>query len=206
MGPTDPLRKRELTTAVSRYSRAAMGFHWAVALLIFAAFPIGIYMHNLVLSPEKLKLINYHKWLGIAAFMLAAMRLAWRMAQRPPALPATLAKWERISAAAMHHLLYMLILLVPLSGWLMSSAKGFQTVWFGVLPLPDLLDKDKEIGKLLEQVHRIANFTMLGLVGGHMAAALRHHFLAEGEVLVRMIPFRRRPLRVPRNGSSAASA
>jgi len=206
MRPPVALQEHGMSTATPSYSRVAMGFHWAIALLIFTAFPLGVYMHTLALSPEKLKLISYHKWLGITALALAASRLAWRIVHRPPQLPASLAKWERLGAAATHHLLYVLIFLVPLSGWLMSSAKGFQTVWFGILPLPDLIDKDKELGKLLGQVHQMINYGMIALVGGHVAAALRHHFVAGDEVLVRMAPMLRRPARTPRRRSSAARA
>ena len=71
----------------------------------------------------------------------------------------------------------------------MSSAKGFQTVWFGVLPLPDLLAKNKELGDLLKEVHEILNFTLLGLVFAHIGAALKHHFIERDGILARMIPF-----------------
>jgi cytochrome b561 len=86
-------------------------------------------------------------------------------------------------------LLYLLMFAVPLSGWLMSSAKGFQTVWFGVLPLPDLLQKDTDLGDLLQQMHMLLNFTMAGLVAAHAGAALKHHFLDRDEILARMLPF-----------------
>ena len=97
--------------------------------------------------------------------------------------------WQRQAAAATHVLLYVLMFAVPLSGWLMSSAKGFQTVWFGVLPLPDLLNKDKELGDLLQQIHMLLNFGMAGLVVAHLGAAFKHHFLDRNDVLTRMLPF-----------------
>jgi cytochrome b561 len=71
----------------------------------------------------------------------------------------------------------------------MSSAKGFQTVWFGVLPLPDLLDKSKELGDLLKEVHEALNFGMAGLVLAHLGAALKHHVIDRDDVLARMLPF-----------------
>jgi cytochrome b561 len=86
-------------------------------------------------------------------------------------------------------LLYVLMFAVPLSGWLMSSAKGFQTVWFGVLPLPDLLQKDADLGDLLQQLHMILNFSMAGLVLAHLGAALKHHLIDRDDVLARMLPF-----------------
>jgi cytochrome b561 len=176
----------------SAYTRGAISFHWAIALLIFAAFPLGLYMHNLPLSPDKLKLFSYHKWIGITALILAVARVVWRVNHRPPDLPTTMPRWERFSALAIHILLYALILAVPLSGWLMSSATGFQTVWFGVLPLPDLIGKDKEFGRLLLELHQTLNFLLITLVGGHIAAALKHHFLTHDHILIRMVPFLRK--------------
>jgi cytochrome b561 len=173
----------------NRYTRTALSLHWLIALLIFAAFPLGIYMHDLPLSPFKLQLYSYHKWIGVTIFLLAVFRLYWRMTHRPPALPESMPRWERIAAESVHYLLYALLFLIPLSGWLMSSAKGFQTMWFGVLPLPDLVGKDKALGDLLQQVHELLNFTLLGVLGGHIGAALKHHFIERDDILARMIPW-----------------
>lgn len=172
-----------------RYTRTAITLHWAVALLIFAAFPLGVYMHELPFSPTKLRLYSYHKWIGVSIFLLAALRLAWRSTHRPPPLPDTMPRWERLAAHATHSLLYALIFIIPLSGWLMSSAKGVQTVWFGVLPLPDLVAKNKELGDLLKEVHEALNFTLLGVVLAHIGAALKHQFIDRDAILARMIPF-----------------
>lgn len=171
-----------------RYTRTAIALHWAIALLIFTAFPLGVYMHELPLSPDKLRLYSYHKWIGVSIFLLAVLRVTWRFTHRPPPLPETMPRWEKLAASTVHYLLYALILAVPLSGWLMSSAKGVQTVWFGVLPLPDLLGKNKELGDLLKEVHEILNFTLLGLVLAHIGAALKHQFIERDGILARMIP------------------
>jgi cytochrome b561 len=173
-------------TAVLRYSTPAIVLHWLVAALIFAGFPLGLYMADLPLSPEKLRLFSYHKWIGITVLLLALIRLAWRLTHRPPPLPAGIVDWQRRASAVVHGLLYLLILVVPVSGWLMSSAKGMQTVWFGVLPLPDLIGKDRELGKLLTDVHQTLNFTMLALVVVHVGAALQHHFIERLPFLQRM--------------------
>ena len=177
-----------IDTNAERYTRTAMGLHWAIALLIFMAFPLGLYMHDLHLSPLKLKLYSWHKWIGITVFLLVVLRVLWRTTHRPPALP-DIAQWQRISSHITHMLLYALMIAVPLSGWLMSSAKGFQTMWFGVLPIPDLIGKDRELGKQLATVHALLNYTMLVLVATHIAAALKHHFIDRDSVLRRMLPF-----------------
>lgn len=172
--------------SVLRYTTPAIVLHWLVALLIFAAFPLGVYMHELPLSPDKLKLYSYHKWIGITILMLASLRVVWRMTHTPPPLPADMVVWQRRASQVVHGLLYVLILAIPLSGWLMSSAKGFQTVWFGVLPLPDLIGKDKALGEQLGALHQILNFTLLALVVLHVGAALKHHFLERQPFMQRM--------------------
>lgn len=173
-------------TSAMRYSTPAIVLHWLIALLIFVAFPLGLYMADLPLSPEKLKLFSYHKWIGVTVFMLAELRVVWRLTHTPPPLPASVASWQRRASAVAHGLLYLLILVIPISGWLMSSAKGVQTVWFGVLPLPDLIGKDKALGHLLEEVHETLNYTLLALVVLHVAGALQHHFIERQPFLQRM--------------------
>jgi cytochrome b561 len=173
-------------STVMRYTTPAIMLHWLVALLIFAGFPLGVYMHELPLSPDKLKLYSYHKWIGITVLLLVAIRLSWRLTHTPPRLPENIAGWQRHASAVVHGALYLLMIAIPLSGWLMSSAKGFQTVWFGVLPLPDLIGKDKALGELLAEVHKILNFTLLALVVMHVGAALQHHFIERQPFLQRM--------------------
>ena len=173
-------------TSAMRYSTPAIVLHWLVALLIFVAFPLGLYMADLPFSPEKLKLFSYHKWIGVTVFMLAAFRVVWRLTHTPPPLPASVADWQRRASAIVHGLLYLLILVIPISGWLMSSAKGVQTVWFGVLPLPDLIGKDKALGEQLAEVHETLNYTMLALVVLHLVGALQHHFIERQPFLQRM--------------------
>jgi len=166
-----------------------MSLHWLMAILLFGLLALGFYMHDLPLSPQKLQFYSWHKWAGVTAFLLVLVRLAWRATHVPPALPASMPKLMQFAAHAGHFMLYALMLAIPLTGWLMSSAKGFQTVWFGVLPLPDLLNKDKELGDLLQQIHMLLNFGMAGLVVAHLGAAFKHHFLDRDDVLARMIPF-----------------
>jgi cytochrome b561 len=82
--------------------------------------------------------------------------------------------------------LYLLMITIPLSGWLMSSAKGFQTVYFGILPIPDLLSRDKSLGDMLQTIHQSLNFLFIGAVIGHVGAAFKHHWLNKDNVLSRM--------------------
>jgi cytochrome b561 len=159
-----------------------------MAILFFGLLALGFYMQDLPLSPEKLKLYSWHKWAGVTAFLLVWFRLFWRVTHRPPALPDTMPKVMQLAAHAGHFLLYALMIAIPLSGWLMSSAKGFQTVWFGVLPIPDLLGKNKELGDLLQTVHMSLNLLFVAVIAGHTGAALKHHFIDKDDILTRMLP------------------
>lgn len=169
------------------YSRTAIVLHWAIALLIFATFPLGLYMHDLPLSPHKLQLYSYHKWIGVTVLALVLLRILWRLGHRPPAMPA-MSRGQTLVAHGTHALLYVLMFAVPMSGWLMSSALGFQVVWFGVLPLPDLVAKNKELGDLLKEVHEVLNYGLLTLVVLHLAAVLQHQFVLRDGLLLRMLP------------------
>ncbi|MCH2219787.1 MAG: cytochrome b [Dechloromonas sp.] len=170
------------------YTKTAKILHWLMAILLFGLLALGFYMHDLPLSPDKLKLYSWHKWAGVTAFLLVAFRLFWRVTHRPPALPESMPKIMQFAAHAGHLMLYVLMIAIPLSGWLMSSAKGFQTVYFGVLPIPDLLDKNKEVGDLLALVHKSLNLLFVAVLAGHIGAALKHHFIDKDDILTRMLP------------------
>jgi cytochrome b561 len=172
----------------AHYTKTAKGLHWLMAVLFFGMLGLGFYMQGLPLSPDKLKLYSWHKWVGVTVFLLALFRIAWRVTHQPPALPSSMPRLMQIAAHAGHHMLYMLMFLIPLSGWLMSSAKGFQTVWFGILPIPDLIEKNKLLGDLLQTVHVSLNYLFIAVLIGHIGAALKHHFIDKDDILTRMLP------------------
>lgn len=175
-------------TPTPRYTPTAIALHWLIAFALFGLFGLGLYMTGLSLSPTKLKLYSWHKWAGVTVFVLVLVRLGWRLRHRPPALPESMPAVLRLAAAGAHVALYALMLAIPLSGWLMSSAKGFQTMWFGVLPLPDLVAKDPALGDALATLHMSLNWLLAALVVGHAGAALKHHFIDRDTVLTRMLP------------------
>ncbi|MBS4097716.1 MAG: cytochrome b [Sulfuricella sp.] len=170
------------------YTRTAIALHWLTALLIATAFGVGYYMADLPLSPMKLKIYSWHKWLGMTVLLLALARLAWRAGHPAPPLPDTMQGWEKSVAGATHILIYLLMLAAPLAGWLMSSAAGFKVVYLGVLPLPDLIGKDKELAEFLKELHFYLTSGLGVLVLGHIAAALKHHLIDRDQVLARMMP------------------
>ena len=173
----------------TNYTAVAKTLHWLMAIMIFGLLALGFYMADLPASPQKLQFYSWHKWAGVTIFLLVLFRLAWRVTHQPPPLPEQMPKLLQFAAHAGHALLYLLMIVIPLSGWLMSSANGFQTVWFGVLPIPDLLEKNRELGKVLQTVHFSLNVVLIVVLIGHIGAALKHHFIDRDDVLTRMLPF-----------------
>jgi cytochrome b561 len=173
--------------APARYTTTAIALHWSIAALIVCGFALGLSMVPLPLSRQKLQWYAWHKWLGITVFLLSCARLAWRWRHAPPP-PPPMPEWQRRAAAISHLLLYALLLVIPITGWLYSSATGVQVVYLGLLPLPDLVPKDKALAALFQACHVTLNFTLLALVCVHAAAALRHHYVDRDTVLWRMLP------------------
>lgn len=169
-----------------RYTITAISLHWLMALAFFGVLGLGFYMTDLSLSPTKLQLYSWHKWAGVSLFLLALVRLIWRALHRPPALPSTMAPMAKWLAHAGHWALYFFMFSIPLSGWLMSSAMGFQTVWFGVIPLPDLVERNKELASLLGTTHLYLNLAFIAAIVGHILAALKHQFIDKDNLLARM--------------------
>jgi cytochrome b561 len=174
-------------TDVPRYHPIAIAFHWLLAAAIVVSFGVGLYMTGLPLSPQRLKLYNWHKWAGVTILALSALRLLWRLMHRPPEdLP--MAPWQRNAAHLTHHALYVLFFAVPLVGWAYSSAAGFPVVAYGVLPLPDFVPVDKVLAELIKPWHGRLAWLLALLVLGHVGAALKHHFVDRDRLLHRMWP------------------
>ena len=173
-----------------RYGRAVIALHWLSALCVLAGFALGLYMTGLAFSPAKLRYYGWHKWIGITVFLLAALRLAWRWRVPPPPWPRTMPAWQRRAALLAHRALYALMLLVPLSGWLYSSATGVSVVYLSLVPLPNLVPKDKSLASALLVVHQALDATLALLVLLHVAAALKHQWIDRDGLLSRMLPWR----------------
>jgi cytochrome b561 len=179
--------------ASAHYTRTAIALHWLAAALILANLAFGLYLAGLPLSPAKLHYLPWHKWIGVTVLLLSAARLAWRQGHPAPALPASMGETEQRLARLSHALLYVLFFAAPLTGWLFSSAAGIKTVYLGLVPLPDLLPKDKALAAVLRAAHQWINYSMAGVIAVHVAAALKHHFHDRDDVLRRMLAPQRGP-------------
>jgi len=170
------------------YSRGAIAFHWGIAALILFNL-IGGLFHDAM--PRAWGVMPIHKSVGMAVLLLTLGRIGWRLTHTPPRLPAAMPAWEKTAANAVHFLLYALMLILPLTGWLLSSnpERPRPIDWFGLFQIP-VLPATSDIAHNAHEAHELLGFLMAGLVLVHIAAALRHHFLLRDGVLARMIPGR----------------
>ncbi|MDH4125715.1 MAG: cytochrome b/b6 domain-containing protein [Gammaproteobacteria bacterium] len=163
--------------------------HWLVAGLIVLQFILANLAERAEdagLDLQQLALLANHKSVGISIFMLALLRLAWRKLAPPPELPASMPHWQMLAARISHYLLYTLIILMPISGWLMSSASAYPVSWFKLLQLPDLVAPDAALKESFRVIHQLLGKLLVILASVHILAALKHHFIDKDAVLRRM--------------------
>jgi cytochrome b561 len=185
-GPTPHSRS---TMTESHYTRTAVTLHWAIAGLIFAGLFMGWTMTDMAISPQRLKVYNYHKWVGITVLALALVRLVWKLTHAAPAL-LPMPRWQQLAARIGHGLLYALMIAVPMAGWIYSNATGYRVVYLGRLPLPNLVEKDRELAAAWVQVHGNLAMILAVLIGLHVLAALHHQFVVRDNTLRRMLRWR----------------
>ena len=159
--------------------------HWLIAVLIAVQVVLGGIASDLKLSPLKLDLFVWHKSIGMLVLLLVLLRLGWRLGQPVPR-PAEVSPLLRRLAALTHFLLYGLLLLIPLSGWVVNSAAGIPLKLFWLVPLPDITAADDALKESAAEVHEVAVALLLALLALHVAAALWHQFVRRDGILRRM--------------------
>jgi cytochrome b561 len=175
-----------LKNTKENYGIIAKLFHWSVAVIVIGMLCLGLYMTELILSPTMLKLYFIHKSFGAVVLALMVLRLFWRIKNITPAPLRSHKLWERFLSGAVHWVFYISLLALPLSGWAMSSAKGYPVSVFGWFVLPDFVGKDRDIAKLAEELHEILAYIVIGAIFLHIFGALKHHFKDKDRTLRRM--------------------
>jgi cytochrome b561 len=169
-----------------RYTTVAIALHWFLAAAIVLGFLVGLQESDAPVSPARVRWINYHKWIGITILGLSVLRLLWRFSHRPPQPPESMQRWQRKASDWTTLALYLCFFIVPIAGWAYSCADGFHVVYLGLIRLPDLAPKNKALADVLIDVHATLAWTLATLVGVHVAAALKHHFIDKDGLLLRM--------------------
>ena len=178
-----------LRNTTRSWGSLSKALHWLIVLLIISQWVIMQRAEALPLGNAKLQAIGFHKSFGMTILALAIIRLVWRWMNPVPSLAGKTQPWERVFATLSHFLLYALIFALPLSGWLMSSARGFAVSWFGQFTFPDLVAKNDALYRQLQDLHHLLFAALVVVALVHIAGALKHHFIDKNDVLKRMLPF-----------------
>jgi len=176
----------------THYTAVAKLLHWVIAALIVTQFTLGWLADDLPIGLHKLALLARHKSFGMTILMLAVLRVVWRFTNRPPPLPPGMTLVERVLAKGTHIAFYVLLFAMPVTGWMMSSAKNYSVSWFGLFTWPNLISQSDDAFVFLQSTHEILSWALLSIVALHILAALKHHFWNKDDVLVRMLPFTKR--------------
>jgi cytochrome b561 len=172
-----------------RYTRTAIALHWAVGALVITALGMGWIMTDMAISPLRLQVFDWHKWVGITVLALFFARALWRLTHPVPAL-LPMPPWQRQAALFVHGLLYVMLLVQPVTGWLYSNASGRAIVYLGLIPLPNLVDKNKGLASMFRSIHSAGGALLAIVVGLHVLAALKHHVIDRDDTLKRMLRWR----------------
>jgi cytochrome b561 len=173
-----------------RYGSLSIGIHWMM-LLLFVAVYGTVELHELFAKGSNLRemLMTWHFMLGLLVFALVWLRLAARLSGPTPAILPEPPGLQQLSSKLLHLALYLLMIGMPLTGWLMLSAAGKPIPFFG-LELPALIGENKDLGKQIKELHEIVGTTGYFLIGLHTVAALYHHYIKHDNTLTRMLPGR----------------
>lgn len=168
------------------YSFSHRYLHWTTALIVLGLLSVGYYMTSLEISETKLRFFMMHKSFGLLVLVLTSIRIVFLFRNPKIAPIASHRAWERFLAKSTHFLLYALLIGMPLSGWIMSSAGQFPISFFG-LPVFDLIDKNEKIFVSYRTIHEFGGLIFIGVIGLHMLGALKHHIVDQDNTLFRMI-------------------
>ncbi len=181
----------QVRNTTTRWGAISKGLHWLVVLLVIGQFVLANLADGLPPGMAKLGMLARHKSVGLTVLALALLRLLWRISQPTPSLPPAMPVLQKRLAQGTHVLLYGLLLAMPLSGWLMSSAKNYPVSWFGLFQLPDLVAPSEGAYRGLHGAHEALAGLLVLTALLHLLGALKRHFLDRDDVLRRMLPFMR---------------
>jgi len=186
-------------TAV-RYGGVTQALHWLIVALIVVQFVLAQLAEaageqraaHPAAALTQLAWLARHKSVGLTIFMLTLLRLAWRVYSPPPPLPVAMPRWQVVAARSTHFAFYAVLLLLPVSGVVMSAAANFPVSYFGWFTLPNVVAPDETLKDVMQECHELLFGVLVVLAGLHVGAALKHHFVDRDDVLRRMLPWWRR--------------
>ena len=170
-----------------QYGTTAKVFHWLIVALLLVQYPIGWLMPDLHRDLKPGAAMTFHVSFGIVILLMIVLRLAWRLTH-PVAPERSLPAWQQLSSEAVHWLLYVLVLGTTITGWMFASFRGWSISLFYLVPLPMLGSESAAAGKTIDGLHQAMEWTLLVVIGIHLAAALVHLLFYRDRVMQRMLP------------------
>ena len=169
------------------YGTTAKFLHWAIVALLAVQYPIGWLMPDIHRGQTPGAAMTFHISFGIVILVLIVVRFVWRLTH-PVAPESSLPAWQRLSSEAVHWMLYVLVLATTVSGWLFASFRGWAVSFFYMMPLPMLASDNAAAGKAIDGLHQAAEWSLLVLIGIHVATALVHLLIYRDRIMQRMLP------------------
>jgi cytochrome b561 len=175
-------------TAGPRYTKLAIWLHWLIGLAVIANIGLAMLTEGLPRETHRAAM-DVHKALGITILALTVIRILWRLAHKPPPLPAATPAWQRPLSKIVHFLFYVLLILLPLSGWVWMSAADRPIDFFGLATIPTIVAPNEGRADVMHDRHEVLGLAMLALAAIHIVAALKHQFVDRTGLIGRMNPF-----------------
>lgn len=175
-----------LNNSKDTYGLVTKFFHWVTTFIILGVILVGLYMVSMPYGPEKLEMYAWHKSFGLLVLWFVGLRIIWRIFSVKPDPHPDHALWERVLARIAHFLLYIAMIGMPMSGWLMSSAGEYPVPFFGI-QMPDLMGKNPDMARLMAFIHEVLAYILIGTIVLHAMGALKHHFIDDDTTLIRML-------------------
>lgn len=177
-----------LLNSKSRWGIVSQFFHWITALLIFASFITGLLWWLRHYTGVGVGVISNHKTVGLCILVLVIARILWRLVVSLPRSHHSLSKSQQVFIKISHRIIILLMLVMPISGWMMSTAAGYKTnIYVAKIAMP-FVEKNKSLVVLTSDIHHYASWVLLMLVFIHIYMAFWHHFIRKDPVLLRMLP------------------
>jgi cytochrome b561 len=178
---------RDIMTNRLQYGTTAKVFHWLIVALLLVQYPLGWLMPDIHRNMKPGEGMIFHISIGLVILTLIVLRLAWRLTH-PVAPDSSLPAWQRVGAEAMHWLLYALVLATTITGWLFASFRGWPVSFFYLMPMPMLSSGNPDAGKMIDGWHQVMEWSLLVMIGLHVAVALIHLFIYRDRIMQRMLP------------------
>ena len=176
------------TEPPSAYHPVSKLFHWLIVVMLAIEFIVGLLLHDMRRSITPATLMSFHMSFGMLILAVMALRLLWRFVYPAPSHEPGMTRWQELASSWTHYLLYLSVILLPLTGWLLASAFGWSVTIFSLFTLPSIIAPHIVTQRLALYAHVLTAAGVLALIGLHMLAVLYHHFIRKDKVLHRMLP------------------